>query len=210
MSNVETAEKKEAVEKACQEKPAPVVGAKAAVNVNPRAGQKEREKPRRDEPPNDEKRQPAAEAKPGQPQEQNEQTPRGSGEKNTPGPAARPQAVEKPEPAPKSTSASRPAPARKLPAAPKPKAVQSAVGEAARPTVGTRGERILDRLLHMADDYLERGNLFQAMEIYLELAEEYGGSEQGQAARDKVLDIADDYEREGKLHQARALYERLL
>jgi hypothetical protein len=69
---------------------------------------------------------------------------------------------------------------------------------------------ILVRLLQMGDDYRRNNSPHQAIEVYLELAEKYENTFEGQQARDRLMAIAAEYQEQGNSHQARAVYERLI
>lgn len=68
----------------------------------------------------------------------------------------------------------------------------------------------LERLLAMANAYRSEGHHRQAMELYWELAEDYPGTPQSDAARTVLLALASGYEGSGARHIARSIYERLL
>lgn len=78
--------------------------------------------------------------------------------------------------------------------------------EEARPV----DQAVLARLLVMANAYRSEGLYRQAMELYWELAEDYPGTPQSDAARAVLLEIALGYEGSGVRHMARSIYERLL
>jgi hypothetical protein len=69
---------------------------------------------------------------------------------------------------------------------------------------------VLARLLRMADGYRRAGAPNQAIEMYFELVEQHGETQEGRKAQESLMALCDEYERAGKLRQARALYERLL
>ena len=69
---------------------------------------------------------------------------------------------------------------------------------------------LLGRLLAMAQRYRSKGNLGQAMELYWELAEDYPGTPEADAASVMLLELAASYERNEAPHMARSMYERLL
>ncbi len=69
---------------------------------------------------------------------------------------------------------------------------------------------VLDRLLVMANAYRSEGHDRQAMELYWELAEDYPGTLQSDAARAVLLELASSYAGNGVRHLARSIYERLL
>lgn len=69
---------------------------------------------------------------------------------------------------------------------------------------------VLERLLAMANACRSEGRHRQAMELYWELAEDYPGTPQSDAARAVLLDLASGYEDSGARHMARSIYERLL
>ena len=62
----------------------------------------------------------------------------------------------------------------------------------------------------MAEGYRLSGCPNQAIEMYLELVERNGTTQEGRVAREKLMLICEEYEVQGKARQARALYERLL
>lgn len=74
----------------------------------------------------------------------------------------------------------------------------------------TSTTHLLNRLLRMADTYLENGLLKQASEMYFEIAEQHEPSGEGQLARQRLIAIAETYEQSGQPRQARSVYERLL
>ncbi len=69
---------------------------------------------------------------------------------------------------------------------------------------------VLARLLRMADGYRRSGQPYQAIEMYFELVDDHGETQEGLQAREHLMAVCEQYEREGKMRQARALYERLL
>lgn len=69
---------------------------------------------------------------------------------------------------------------------------------------------VLERLLAMANVCRSEGHHRQAMELYWELAEDYPGTPQSDAARAVLLELASGYEDSGARHMARSIYERLL
>lgn len=69
---------------------------------------------------------------------------------------------------------------------------------------------VLERLLAMAKIYWSEGNLWQAMDLYWELVEDFRGTPQSVEARSALLDMARAYENNGARREARSIYERLL
>ena len=70
--------------------------------------------------------------------------------------------------------------------------------------------RVLAHLLKMADGYLAAHAVRQAVAIYFEVLEEYGGTQEAGRAHERLLEIADRHEKAGEFHQARSIYERML
>ena len=80
-----------------------------------------------------------------------------------------------------------------------------------KPEAGTgANQALLGRLLAMAQRYRSEGNLGQAMDLYWELAEDYPGTPEADAASVMLLELAASYERNEARHMARSMYERLL
>jgi len=69
---------------------------------------------------------------------------------------------------------------------------------------------LLAHLLAMADGYLDQGALWNAMEIYLKIAEQHNETPEAKLACERLLWIAERHEKNGKGHLARSIYERLL
>lgn len=69
---------------------------------------------------------------------------------------------------------------------------------------------ILDRFLVMAQAYRAEGNVFNAMELFWKLVEDYPDSPQAEESKNALIEIAMQYEHEGLRHPAYAIYERLL
>lgn len=69
---------------------------------------------------------------------------------------------------------------------------------------------VLNRLLAMAQIYRGEGNLWQAMDLYWELLEDFSGTPQAAEARNVLLELARAYESNGARREARSIYERLL
>jgi hypothetical protein len=70
--------------------------------------------------------------------------------------------------------------------------------------------RMLAHLLKMADGYLARGALWQAMEIYLKIVKQHDETPEARLACERLLKIAEWHEKNGKGHLARSIYEQLL
>ena len=80
-----------------------------------------------------------------------------------------------------------------------------------KPEAGAAANQaLLGRLLAMAHRYRSEGNLREAMELYWELAEDYPGTPQADAAKAVLLELATSYERNDAPHMARSMYERLM
>jgi TolA-binding protein len=86
------------------------------------------------------------------------------------------------------------------------KPVESEAGVTAASPANTKAER----LLALADGYRRQGKVWQAMELYWELVEQFPATGQSETAREALMALAQTYEREGQHHLARSLYERLL
>jgi len=69
---------------------------------------------------------------------------------------------------------------------------------------------LLAHLLKMADGYLDRGALWNAMEIYLKIVKQYDEAPEAGLACERLLWIAERHEKNGKGHLARSIYEQLL
>ena len=81
-----------------------------------------------------------------------------------------------------------------------------------RPPLQVSGESkigILNRLLLMADNYLQARSFKQAEEIYFDLLFNYRDTDQGKQAYARLLQLCDLYGQEGKAHQVRGILERL-
>jgi hypothetical protein len=64
-------------------------------------------------------------------------------------------------------------------------------------------------LLRMGDDWLELGELFQAIDTYLKINEEYPGSEESEIAQSRLMTISRGYEKDGLLRLSLDVLERL-
>ena len=71
-------------------------------------------------------------------------------------------------------------------------------------------QNILNRFLAMACDYRTEGSIFNAMELFWRLVEDYPDTQQAEESKNALLEIAMQYERDGLRHPAYAIYERLL
>ena len=69
---------------------------------------------------------------------------------------------------------------------------------------------LVERLLHMAQQYQSEGSIRQATEIFWTLAEDYQGTPQVDAAKAALLEMAEGYERDNARHMARSMYTRLM
>lgn len=69
---------------------------------------------------------------------------------------------------------------------------------------------VLDHLLGMADMYVQRGSLRQAIELYFRILTDHDETSQALEATGRLLAIAQQYENQGELRQARGVYEHLL
>lgn len=66
------------------------------------------------------------------------------------------------------------------------------------------------RLLAMAHQYKQEGNLRQATELYWSLVEGHANTPQAEEAKVVLLGLADEYERNNGRRMARSIYERLM
>ncbi|MFY9259553.1 MAG: hypothetical protein WAO71_03490 [Gallionella sp.] len=66
------------------------------------------------------------------------------------------------------------------------------------------------RLLAMANQYKDEGDLRQATEIYWTLVEGKTPSLQADEAKAALLELAEEYERNDGRHMARGIYERMM
>ncbi len=89
-----------------------------------------------------------------------------------------------------------------------PHSASAAVAVAEAPVASS--SRILDRLVAMADAYLDEGSSYQALEMYFDLVNSYPDTPQADLASERVLEVARRHELAGELRQARSIYERLL
>ena len=64
-------------------------------------------------------------------------------------------------------------------------------------------------LLRMGDKWFELGELFQAVDAYLKINEEYPDSEESELAQSRLMTISRGYEHEGLLRLSMAVLERL-
>ncbi len=69
---------------------------------------------------------------------------------------------------------------------------------------------LIGRLLIMAQQYLNEGNLRQATEMCWKLVSDHPGTSEADAAKCILLELADSYERNDERHMARSIYEQLM
>lgn len=69
---------------------------------------------------------------------------------------------------------------------------------------------VLARLLVVAQAYRTEGSVWNAMDLFWKLAEDFPGTQQATEAQKILLEIASKYERDGARHAARTIYERFL
>lgn len=63
--------------------------------------------------------------------------------------------------------------------------------------------------LRMGNTWCELGDLWQAVDVFLKIIEEYPSTEESQIAQSKLMSISRRYEQEGSLRLSLAVLERL-
>ena len=69
---------------------------------------------------------------------------------------------------------------------------------------------VLSRLIRIAKDFENQGNVHQAIGLYTKILQEYPDSKEAEDARLALFNLAEKYLQEGNTYHALALYDKVV